>query len=93
MKNKKKEGIRIGSRVMVYEDPVTKLSPEGEAVVVAAYDRPHYYQVRFVSDGAIVDRFIRESDDLNPGGPVKTKKKTGRTTMTDPTPAACRRGE
>lgn len=55
-----------GERVTVYEDPITRKKPEGRAVVIKRHEqfssRPPmgFYRVAFLSDGAIVDRWISE---------------------------------
>ena len=55
-----------GERVTVYEDPQTRKKKEGRAVVIKRHaqytNRPPmgFYRVAFLSDGAIVDRWIAE---------------------------------
>ena len=51
--------LQEGDTILIYEDPVTQLRPEGEAMLVREHDAPpHYWRVRFVSDGAVCDRFV-----------------------------------
>lgn len=55
-----------GERVTIYEDPVTKKKIEGRVVVIKRHEqflsRPPrgFYRVAFLTDGAIVDRWISE---------------------------------
>ena len=55
-----------GERITVYEDPITRKKIEGRATIIKRHrqfsSRPPmgFYRVAFLSDGAIVDRWIPE---------------------------------
>jgi len=57
--------MKKGDVVIIYEDPVTETKPEGEAKLIkklafsSVIPTKEYWTVKFVSDGAVVDRFIR----------------------------------
>ena len=57
----KKPTLANGTRVMVYEDPVTRKKPEGMATIVGKVDHgDQYYEVRFDSEPeSTYHRFIR----------------------------------
>lgn len=55
-------GLRKGREVRVFEDPVSCQKFEGSAVLVDSLDEAlgatEYWTVRFLSDGAVCDRWI-----------------------------------
>jgi len=52
-----------GDTVMIYEDPWTCKKEEGQAKLIQRWDDHgdvEYWEVRFISDGAQVNRFIKK---------------------------------
>lgn len=55
--------MKKGDKVMIYEDPVTQLKPEGEAKLIKKIEEHHgmeYWVVNFLSDGYDVQRSIKK---------------------------------
>jgi len=53
--------MEVGDTVMIWQDPVTQETPEGEATLLYHHwtrGNTQYWQVRFVSDGYKCERFI-----------------------------------
>jgi hypothetical protein len=59
--------VRKGDIVMIYEDPITKEKPEGNATLIKKLFstmegtnwHTEYWQVRFINEEAIFERTIR----------------------------------
>ena len=59
--------MKEGERVMIYEDPLTELNPEGEAILMAKVRENLWLDwerwiVKFISDGFITDRRILKKE-------------------------------
>jgi len=55
--------MKIGDIVWIYEDPVVKSKPEGQAKLLRKIDEGHsqdYWKVKFLLDGFVTSRWVEK---------------------------------